>query len=69
MTGCDQIRIFEQRAEARAILAANGIISLQDAVDELQHAAVRSGLVDHIGQDAVQAIMAFAFELWRALPC
>jgi hypothetical protein len=35
------------------------------AVDRLQADAMRDGLVDKIGQDAVQAIMAKAFEAVR----
>jgi len=49
------------RAEARALLYAAGEFDLPDAVDPLQAFAVESGLVDEIGQDAVQAILAAAF--------
>jgi hypothetical protein len=34
---------------------------LHEAVDELQAAAERDGLVDWLGQDTIQAIMAEAF--------
>jgi hypothetical protein len=34
---------------------------LHDAVDQLQHDAERDGLIDRLGQDAVQAIMSEAF--------
>ena len=53
--------IFKERCEARAILFATGEYDLHDAVDVLQTAAEASGLVDEIGQDAVQTIMAEAF--------
>jgi hypothetical protein len=36
-------------------------MSLHEAVDELQASAVASGIVDMIGQDHVQEIMAVAF--------
>jgi hypothetical protein len=38
------------------------MMPLQSAVDELQDVAVDAGLVDLLGQDAVQFIMAQAFE-------
>ena len=53
--------VFQARCEARAILFIAGEISLNDAVDVLQHDAVANGLVDAIGQNSVQAIMAEAF--------
>jgi hypothetical protein len=40
---------------------SNGWISLHTAVDNLQNLAERWGLIEEIGQDAVQAIMADAF--------
>jgi hypothetical protein len=49
------------RAEARTLLYAAGEFDLPDAVDPLQSFAVESGLVDEIGQDAVQAILTAAF--------
>ena len=54
-------KIFKERCEARAILFAVGEYDLHDAVDVLQAAAEASGLVDQIGQDAVQAIISKAF--------
>lgn len=57
--------VFRARCEARALLCAAGELDLLDAVDALQAAAVANGLVVAVGQDAVQAIMAKAFE--RAL--
>jgi hypothetical protein len=57
--------IFTARCEARAMLFAIGDYTLHDAVDALQAAAVESGLVGEIGQDAVQEIMARAFaKVW-----
>ena len=53
--------VFKARAEARAVLFSAGELDLHEAVDPLQAAAIASGLVDAIGQDAVQAIMAEAF--------
>ena len=53
--------VFRERCEARAYLFAIGEFDLHEAVDVLQADASRTGLVDHIGQDAVQAIMAAAF--------
>jgi hypothetical protein len=53
--------VFETRCEGRAILCALGEFDLHEAVDLLQADAVATGLVNEIGQDAVQAIMADAF--------
>lgn len=55
------VDIFHERAEARAILVEACVFDLQDAVDGLQADAERTGLVDDIGQDAVQKMMADAF--------
>lgn len=57
------VDIFRERAEARAILVNACVYDLQDAVDGLQADAERSGLVAHIGQDAVQRMMADAFAI------
>jgi hypothetical protein len=54
-------KIFKERCEARATLFAIGEYDLHEAVDVLQAAAEASGLVDEIGQNAVQALMAEAF--------
>jgi hypothetical protein len=51
---------FRARCEAVAYLVSAGAIALRDAVDGLQADAVSDGLVDAIGQDAVQAIMSTA---------
>jgi hypothetical protein len=61
----DAPAVFELRAWARARLWAAGELDLHDAVDELQAGAERDGLIDRIGQDAVQAIMATAFAPFR----
>jgi hypothetical protein len=53
--------LFKARAEARALLYAACMIDLHEAVDPLQAFAMESGLVEQIGQDAVQAILADAF--------
>ena len=53
--------IFEARTEARAILFAATEFDLHEAVDVLQADAVTSGLVDQIGQDAVQVMISDAF--------
>jgi hypothetical protein len=55
------LEVFVARAEARAILYAACELDLHEAVDELQAAAVRTGLVAELGQDAVQHILADAF--------
>ena len=57
----DPIMVFRARCEARAILWAACEFDLRTAVDKLQADAVRDGLVDALGQDRVQAIMADAF--------
>jgi hypothetical protein len=57
----DALEVFRARAEARAHLYATGEFDLLTAVDVLQDAAIASGLLDQIGQHAVQAIIAAAF--------
>jgi hypothetical protein len=57
---------FEARCEARAILYTLGEFELSEAVDVLQADGVARGLVAEIGQDAVQVIMARAFQAVRA---
>jgi hypothetical protein len=53
--------VFRLRCEARAELVAACLMDFHEAVDGLAAAAVASGLVKDIGQDAVQAIMAEIF--------
>jgi hypothetical protein len=55
------IEAFVLRCWARARLCAEVEMSLHEAVDVLQQDAENSGLVNLIGQDAVQAIMAAKF--------
>ena len=57
----DPLAVFVARAEARAILWAACEIDLHEAVDVLQADAERAGLIDQLGQDRVQQIMADAF--------
>lgn len=53
----DWLTVFNERCGARAILVTLGGMSLNEAVDGLQRSATETGLVDILGQDAVQAIM------------
>ena len=55
------LKIFIARAEARALLWQSGEFDLPEAVDVLQTAAERDGLVTLLGQDAVQEIISKAF--------
>ena len=55
------LEVFIAHAGARALLWQAGEIELHEAVDGLQAAAVRDGLVDQLGQDEVQCLMAEAF--------
>jgi hypothetical protein len=52
---------FKLRCWARAKLYFEGEIDLQEAVDALQEWAQELGLVEQIGQDAVQAIITGEF--------
>src|SRR5271168_3343651 len=52
----DPVEVFRERADARAYLWSIGDLDLHDAVDVLQVDAERDGLVDRLGQNAVQAI-------------
>jgi hypothetical protein len=61
----DRRDVFVARAEARALLWSAGKLDLHDAVDCLQATAVVNGLVEALGQDAVQQIMARPFALLR----
>jgi len=63
-TKASPIEIFRERAEARAMLVANGLMTLHDAVDGMQEAAVSQGLVATHGQDEVQRILSEAFARW-----
>lgn len=59
----DPVVVFRARCRAQATLVAASEMDLHDSVDGLQAAAVRTGLVALLGQDAVQAIMADAFTI------
>ena len=61
----DLLDVLRERAETRAYLWAAGKFDLEEAVDKLQADAERDGLVERIGQDAVQAILAAAFRSFR----
>ena len=61
----DPVDAFRERAEARAMLWSLGEYSLHEAVDVLQLDAERAGLLDDLGQDRVQQIMAEAFSEYR----
>jgi hypothetical protein len=61
----DPVDAFIERAEARAYLFSIGDMDLHEAVDVLQADAERDGLVDLIGQDQVQQILAEAFSEYR----
>jgi hypothetical protein len=58
----DVLDAFIERARARAYLYSIGELTLHEAVDELQQSAEQTGLVNRIGQDAVQGILATAIE-------
>lgn len=55
------VACLQLRAWARCYMYRAGMLSLGDAVDVLQADAVASGLVDDLGQDAVQEIFAAEF--------
>src|SRR5262245_24937136 len=57
----DPIAVLTARAEARAILWASGQMDLHTAVDELWRDAERDGLVDKLGADKLQQLLADAF--------
>ena len=56
---------FIRRARARAALWDAGELSLTRAVDVLHEVAVSTGLVAHLGEDAIQKIIADAFDRRR----
>ena len=59
------LKVFIARAEARALLWRCLEFNLHDAVDVLQAAAERDGLIAKLGQDAVQLILRDAFHAVR----
>jgi hypothetical protein len=58
---CGPLEVFIVRCRARALLFEAAEFDFYEAVDVLQEAAVATGLVDSIGQDEVQRIIATAF--------
>jgi hypothetical protein len=54
----DPVEVFRLRCHSRAKLWHDGEIDLHSAVDELQHAAEASGLIDAIGQAAAHGLLA-----------
>jgi hypothetical protein len=65
----DIVEAFEIRSWARAYLAVVGLMDFHEAVDSLQELAVGNGLVDRLGQDGVQDLMASQFEAVRSTFC
>jgi hypothetical protein len=61
----DALDCFRLRAWARAYLWAAGEYDLHTAVDHLQRVAERDMLIERIGQDQVQSIIAGAFLPFR----
>ncbi len=64
-TWVDPLDSFYERSTTRAYLWSIGEYELAEAVDVLQADAVHVGLVNRIGQDAVQTILADAFRPYR----
>jgi hypothetical protein len=61
VTTSSQIELFAIRASELADRVAAGQMSFIDAIDTAYSAAIWSGLVDSIGDDAVQKVMQAAF--------
>jgi hypothetical protein len=61
IVGVDPVAVFALRCWARAALWQAGEIDLQEAVDELQSDAELDGLVEQLGNDCVQGILAGTF--------
>lgn len=59
----DPLDVLTVRADVHAYLVSVCASDLHDSVDTLQTYAETSGLVDRIGQDAVQEIIAGAFSI------
>src|SRR3982074_2743815 len=60
---------FGLRCWVRGYLEKSGMMPLQEAVDGLQDFAISTALVEFVGQDAVQAIVAEAFQHRRCGTC
>jgi hypothetical protein len=50
------------RCWAGARFCAEGLLDIQEAVDERQTPAERAGLIDELGQDEIQRLIAVEFE-------
>jgi hypothetical protein len=61
----DVLDCFVARADTRAFLWAIGEYEIAEAIDVLQHDAERDGLIKRLGRDAIQAILAAAFQQYR----
>lgn len=62
----DDLPAFRAECDAVAQAFAAGVVLIADAADRLQNLAEAFGLVEAIGQDEVQSIMAEAFAaVWR----
>jgi hypothetical protein len=61
--------VFGLRCWVRGYLEKSGMMPLQEAVDGLQDFAISTALVEFVGQDAVQAIVAEAFQHRRCGTC
>ena len=61
----NQIELFALRANDLADRVDRGSLSFIDAVDMAYSAAIWSGLVDHVGDDVVQKVLADAFRRVR----
>jgi hypothetical protein len=59
---------FAGLCDNRAQLYIEGVLDLHEAVDECHGYAVLGGIVDHLGQDETQHIMAVAFAATDLLP-
>ena len=64
----DPTQVFVARCQAIARLVASGDYELIDSVDALQASAVRYGLVQKLGQDRIQSIMADALRTFCPMP-
>jgi hypothetical protein len=60
--------LFALRCNQAAGLVAAGKLSLIDAADQLQRLAQRSGVIDRLGQDRVQRVMAASLKQIRRVP-
>jgi hypothetical protein len=59
---------FADLCDNRALLYIEGVLTLHEAVDECHGYAALSGLIDRVGQDSVQHLMAMAFAATDLFP-